>query len=229
MASYIKREAARLSAQGQSITEIAKALTVTPSYIKQLEADEGFQAIKNAMEAATGISRHHLYNEIDDNYDELERLVSGAIVENVEELMLALSAKPNELVKFMTSVNSLKRRSTGEQHNDKGNEFQTIQLPAFMLSPEEDNLLEHVKHNSNNEIIEVAGTTLVSMNGPQLAKLAHNSKQESNPSMASLEAELTKSKTLAEKNTDKVIASNALADNLRKALVDLADDELDLR
>lgn len=153
--STLKEDAAQLLVRGVSETDTAKQLGVTTSYISQIKQDSEFQSIYNKLVTANKITKLPLYTQIDNNYDFLEARLAETFAQNSDIILAAIIQKPETMLKAMTTLNSLKRRGQGE--TTEVPDTVVLMLPEFMTST----CIPEVKHNSNNEVIEVDGRVLV--------------------------------------------------------------------
>lgn len=178
MSISIKEQAARLRAGGQSIEATADRLQVTPSYIKQLEGDQIFQRLYSELTAGNRISKHRTYQHIDDNWDKLETIFTDALVENANEVVAMMASKPKTLIDFGRMLNGAKRRASGETAPSLPGDGDTVilELPNFITDASR--TTTQVQHNSQQEIIEVDGRTLVAMGSDQLDHMLDASHSE---------------------------------------------------
>jgi hypothetical protein len=142
--SQNEQRAIKLLGSGCTIAQTALAVGVTESRISQLMADENF-----AQEVATlkfqALNKH---NEMDDQYDGMEKKLAKAFEEQMPMLM-----RPMEILKAMQVINSLKRRgqSSPEQvHNQ--NTVVTLVMPT--------QIVHQFTTNVNNQVIKAGVQTL---------------------------------------------------------------------
>lgn len=158
----LKRQVARLAASGMGGTEIAAKLHVTPGYISQLEQDDDYKRLYQEMVSQQQVATHGVTTKIDNCYNTLELMFAETLVENAEVVMAAMISSPKHINEFLRTLNGAKRRGVGEGANGLNPATVVqLQLPTFFLNQS----TPQVKHNQNNEVIEVDGRSLVSLSG----------------------------------------------------------------
>lgn len=157
-----------LLARGLSGAEVSRAIGCDESYISQLKKDPDFQV--KLVEAQA--SRTQEYVDIDNKYDKVEKAAVDRLFEVVSTKILFLPHK--ELMGIAKFANEAKRRhgvlapttGAGVTHQIIIN-LPTANIPA----------LEVVK-SSNNEVLSVAGKSLLPMQSSQLLKTHKLAKAE---------------------------------------------------
>lgn len=165
--SALKEKIAKLTLDGLTDALIAAKCGVTPGYISQIKSDQQYQRIHSELAAATRVAKHETYVAIDDNWDSLELTYTQALRENAATLIASLATKPRELINLGRLLNSAKRRASGETSpTHRVGDLVELEVPAFMLQAAMSDF--GARHNSQNEIVEVAGRTLLAMPSDQL-------------------------------------------------------------
>lgn len=158
-------------AQGQKQRDIAKQLGVTESAIsqqvKQVKQEGGAPApasTATGAPAATGAASPA--QQIDIAYENVELKLVQRLEQQLDTGFLAMSSK--ELLQAIRTINGTKRR-TGAEGLPQGtsitqnNTMVSLQMPA--------RIRHQVIKNVNNEIIEVDGKTLLTVDPTQLSRL----------------------------------------------------------
>lgn len=169
----IKRQAATLIASGMSPADTARQLSVTEGYISQIQLDDDYQRIYHELVGASKVASHSVAAEIDTHYNSMELGLAQLFDDNQDLIFSQMLDKPALLLQAITKINGLKRRSVGESLDTSAQAGTVVALvlPTFLTQAS----LPKVIHNSDNEVIEVDGTALVSLSGTaiksQLAEL----------------------------------------------------------
>lgn len=138
--------ALELLAQGVSPGTVANTLGVTPSYISQLMAEEDFASAVQAQRVATSTE--------DLRYDKKLSVIEEAYLDRLEEKMTF--ANFNQTLGAFRVLNLAKRRREASQEQSGISMSQVVHLtlPAIVIP--------QFQVNSNNEIVEVEGQTMIS-------------------------------------------------------------------
>lgn len=145
-----------LLGNGMSPEIVATAAGVTPGYVSQLLSDEEYskQVVQlrfNNLQAAT--ARDKKYEELED-----------ALILKLQDL-LPLMYKPQEVLRAIAIINKTVRRGASAPENMTiNNTVVNLTLPTKIIN--------NFKVGANNQIVEVAGKTLVTMPSQDLAKIA---------------------------------------------------------
>jgi hypothetical protein len=164
-----KQQVAELAAKGLAPADIARQLNITTSYISQLLQDDEYKHMYNKLLAHQQVATHSTYAQIDENYNSLELKLSALLVENSDIVLGALIEKPGTLLAAIRTLNQVKRRAVGEGYQGdavQNNQAVVLVMPTFIA----DASTPKVIHNSNNEVIEVDGRSLVSLSDTALKK-----------------------------------------------------------
>lgn len=145
-----------LLGNGMSPEVVATAAGVTPSYISQLLSEEEFskQVVQlrfNNLQAAT--ARDKQYEDLEDK-----------LIAKLQDL-LPMMYKPHEVLRAIAIINKTVRRGASAPENMTiNNTVVNLTLPTKIVN----NFIK----GANNQIVEVAGKTLVTIPSQDLAKLA---------------------------------------------------------
>ena len=164
--SEFKRKAAILLARGVDAVEVAKELSVSATYISQIQQDDEFQSIYKQIVAQRAVNTHSQYVEIDTHYDSFELKLIKTMDENSDVILASMIDKPAALLTAVRTMNGAKRRAMGEQQNTVANTEVSLQLPAFLVEQAK----PKVVHNVNNEVVQVGDKPLVSLSGVGIKK-----------------------------------------------------------
>lgn len=180
-----KQEAATLLASGLSLTAAASKLGVTVGYLSQIQEDSEYQRYYQQLVSRQRVVTHSTVSKIDGHYDSLELKFAELIDRNSEVVLASMVQDPKTILRAMETFNKLKRRSVGESVGAASeNEVVRLVLPDYIVS----SCTPVVKHNSQNEVIEVDGRTLVSLSDTalksQLAELTTARSQVKIPNLA---------------------------------------------
>ena len=151
-------------AQGQKQRDIAKQLGVTESAVSQQVKQVKQEAPATGAPAATGAASPA--QQIDTAYENVELKLVQRLEQQLDTGFLAMNSK--ELLQAIRTINGTKRR-TGAEGLPQGtsitqnNTMVSLQMPA--------RIRHQVIKNVNNEIIEVDGKTLLTVDPTQLSRL----------------------------------------------------------
>lgn len=162
-------------AQGQKQRDIAKQLGVTESavsqQVKQLkQAAPAPAATGSSASTATGApavtGAASPAQQIDTAYENVELKLVQRLEQQLDTGFLAMSSK--ELLQAIRTINGTKRRTGAEglpqgTNITQNNTMVSLQMPA--------RIRHQVIKNVNNEIIEVDGKTLLTVDPTQLSRL----------------------------------------------------------
>lgn len=160
----------KLLGTGLLPAEVARAVGVDESYISQLQKEESFIQQVNELVTKTFADQ----SEIDDNYVEVERVLSKRLRENAPILF-----NQDQLLRTLKFANEAKKKMAPANHNSPGDSLGgigkvvkavTLILPIavvkeFMLNP-------------NNEIIGVGGEELTTLPSANINNLVEKNKDK---------------------------------------------------
>lgn len=158
--SKSKDKIKELLGAGLEIRTVASAVGVVPHYISELMADPLFAEevallkIKSLTEAT---ERDKKLNTLEDEF--IDKL------NEVKDLMF----KPNEVLRALAMINKMDRRGVPADVNLSGSRDQVVQLdiPSVLI---QQHITQNIVLNTQGEVVEVAGQTMVSMPAHQLLK-----------------------------------------------------------
>lgn len=161
--------------QGIPTSQIAAAVGCDESYISQLKADPEIQSQIAAQSAAATVRD----SDFDETLERAEELALGKIEKSLQ------FANMGQALSAFRILNTARRRKDGPVVNGGVTVNVTLTLPA--------NALPRYVTNSNNEIVEVEGKTLVSATPRSLdAALAKKAGTALTPQVTALEKAATR-------------------------------------
>lgn len=148
----IQLKALKLLGSGVPAENVALALGVTPSYISQLLSDEEF-ALQLVELRYNAMQKH---NQRDANYDEIEDRLLKQL-----ETVLPLMMKPMEIIRSLQIINGAKRRGASSPESLTNKQTQvTLIMPT--------KILQVFSADINNQVVEVSGQELVTIDAKSL-------------------------------------------------------------
>jgi hypothetical protein len=147
----------------------AAAVGCTPAYISQLLKEPDFAAKVAELRCANLTQA----TERDGKYDTLE----DKLLAKLEDL-IPFMIKPMEVVKALSAMNSAKRRGAGAESSSTVNNIVVLQLPQVIKN--------RFQVNDKQEVVEVDGRTLLTIDGSKLLKELKNA-TTNNRALASAE------------------------------------------
>lgn len=152
MASLSPNELRMLNLLGNGISQELTASTcgVTPAYISQLMAKEGFASLVNKLR----YEKLEAESNIDDRYNRME-----ATLQDKMEKVLPMLIKPRDILDFSTRINQMKRRNTAtapSSANSSATVVVNLQLPAAIMN-------KLVIDAETNKVIEANGQELLTL------------------------------------------------------------------
>lgn len=142
-----------LLGNGVNPSATAAAVGCDPSYITALLKDDAF-ASEVAARRSTSLMAA---TERDNKWDSLE----DKLLAKLEDL-LPFMMRPMEVVKALAAVNSAKRRGVGANESQQVTNIVVLQLPSVIK--------QRFQLNDRQEVVEVDGRTLLTIDGAQLLK-----------------------------------------------------------
>lgn len=142
-------------AKGFSAAQIANGLSMSESAVSQLITEYQIQVGASSKKAA----------QLDDMYDNLEHKAATLM----EKALAVCELDPLRLSAVLTRLNSLKRRSYGEGQGVTGGAAGA--LVALQL-PQQAPRVPAVVLSQRNEIVEIEGRTIATVDRNQLNKLS---------------------------------------------------------
>lgn len=142
-------------AKGFNAAQIANGLGITESAVSQLISTYDIKVGASSKKAA----------QLDDMYDDLEHKAAVAL----GKALAVCELDPVRLSVVLSRVNGLKRRSYGEGQGVTGGaagQLVQLQLPQHIRQT------PAVKLSSNNEIIEIEGRTIATIDRQNLTRLS---------------------------------------------------------
>lgn len=160
--SLDKEQIKSLLGTGLSNEVVASAVGCDPSYITQLMSDSQFSQEVVVMRAAALTANSKRDRKID--------AVEDTLIAKFEEV-LPMVYKPTDVLRAMSVVNNMKRRGV------PANEALTINNRIVNLNMPVQ-IIQNFTKNSNGEVIEVEGKTLVTMPSQTLLSTLASSRGE---------------------------------------------------
>lgn len=150
--SQKEQRAIKLLGGGQPAVVVAQAVGVTESRVSQWMADASFAA------EVTELKFHSLqkFNEMDDQYDSMEKKLGKQLEEQLPMLM-----RPMEILKALAVVNAMKRRGQSAPE-----QITTQSQVVNLLMPNV--IIQKFTTNVNNQVIHAGGQTLETIQGSTL-------------------------------------------------------------
>lgn len=172
----IRTQLQALLGNGVAPSAAAAAVGCEPSYVSQLLADDTF-----ALEVSKlRVGKLQEATQRDSKWDSLE----DKLLAKLDDL-LPFMMRPMEVVKALAAVNAAKRRgaTAADAAATQTNNILVLQLPQAVKA--------HYVKNERSEVVEVAGRTLITIDGQKLLQdLKHKGAQNapsSNRSLANAE------------------------------------------
>lgn len=154
--SQLEQKAIKLLGSGLSPGTVATAIGVSESRISQLMSQDDFAAEVTQLRFEN-LQKH---NELDSLYDSME----AKVAKNVEE-MLPLITRPADLLKLMSTLNSMKRK--GQSAPEQMTHQNTV---VNLLMPVQ--ITQKFTTNVNNQVIQAGDQTLQTIQGSSLLAAA---------------------------------------------------------
>lgn len=146
-----------LLGNGVAPSAAAAAVGCDPSYVSQLLKDTGFATKVAELRSASLVAA----TERDNKWDSLE----DKLLAKLDDL-LPFMMRPMEVVKALAAVNNAKRRGVGADSNAQVTNIVVLQLPQVVR--------QRFQLNDRQEVVEVEGRTLLTIDGAQLLKGLRN-------------------------------------------------------
>lgn len=151
MASLSPNELRMLQLLGNGISQELTASTcgVTPAYISQLMAQEGFASLVNKLR----YEKLEAEASIDDRYNKME-----SDLQDKMEKVIPMLIKPRDILDFSTRINQMKRRNTASapSANSSATVVVNLQLPTAIMN-------KLVIDAETNKVIEANGQELLTL------------------------------------------------------------------
>lgn len=151
MESLSPNELRMLNLLGNGISQELTASTcgVTPAYISQLMAKEGFASLVNKLR----YEKLEAESNIDANYDKMEATLQEKMMR-----VLPMLIKPRDILDFSTRINQMKRRNTQApiQPGSQATVVVNLQLPTAIMN-------KLVIDAETNKVIEANGQELLTL------------------------------------------------------------------
>lgn len=156
---------------GLSVPVVSSALGVSPNYISELMSDPQFAeavALIKISSLTEATDRDKKINKLEDEF--IDKL------NDVKDLMY----KPQEVLRALAMINKMDRRGVPADVSLAGSKDTIIQLdiPSVLI---QQHITNNIVLNTQGEVVEVAGQTMVSMPAHQLLRnLQLQDKEEGN-------------------------------------------------
>ena len=137
---------------------VAQATGLSDSRISQLLSEDWFKSRVNELRY-TALIKH---NELDDRFDSLESKLTEKLERTVD-----LMFRPQEIVRTLQTVNSLKRRGVSSP------EATNVQQPTLSLVMPTV-ILQQFTKSGNNQVVQVDSTPLITIQPEQLLRMNGN-------------------------------------------------------
>ena len=168
MAAVDRKTIAKLLALGATQVEVCQELGMSPSHLSQLVGEDSFQELLAEMQQVATIGsdlsevemREELYQAMDDLWDEVEELSISKLRDNVK---MGLVTKSGELLQLATLANKATRKKGGSLRGSGESSANIIQLNISNILMSKGQVVDTVV-NSRNQVIEVAGKTIINEN-----------------------------------------------------------------
>lgn len=189
-----KNEIAKALARGETKTDIAKSLGITPAVISQHLAQDSFNAMVEELKAKYAIAeevedqedRIELYKAIDDTYDNLEASALQRLSELVDS---GLITKPLELLRVTEFANNAKRKNVDNRVNSEFNNT-TVNLSVSNILVNAGQKQE-VKVDARNQVVAVGDTPIASTSKEGIYKALEELKEMEQKKLDAPARELT--------------------------------------
>lgn len=143
-----------LLGNGVAPSATAAAVGCDPSYVSQLLKDDGFAAEVAELRSVSLMAA----TERDKRWDTLE----DKLLAKLDDL-IPFMVRPMEVVKALTAANAAKRRGAASDNAAQGvTNVVVLQLPPIVK--------QRFELNNRQEVVEVDGRTLLTIDGTQLLK-----------------------------------------------------------
>lgn len=161
-----RKRIARLLAEGTTPIVVSQEVGISPSHLSQLMSEENFALLVEEFKAVVSLgesleeynAREQLHNEMDNYWDEVEALSIDALKTS---LAGGLVTKTHELLAIANVANRATRKKHGTQRmrpESSGANIVQLNISNVLLQR---GAVEVTTRNSDNQVIEVGGRTIV--------------------------------------------------------------------